>query len=71
MCKIGGPELTEVWVGSGMIIENVEDESACRTQIKIKLNEPVDYFLKNSIANHHILILGDYMEIINLFFEFF
>ncbi len=71
ICKLFGPSLTDFWVGTGTILRNIEDDSACRTQLEIKLNKPVEYFLKGSLGNHHIMALGDYEKDIKMFFELF
>ncbi len=68
--KVSGENLSRYWVSSGEIIENLENEIACRTQIRVKLDEPVSYFLQESLANHHIIILGDYVEEFKKFFSF-
>lgn len=69
ICKLFGPSLTDYWVSTGTIVRNISDDSACRTQLEIKLDKPVDYFLKHSMANHHIMALGDYTKEIEMFFE--
>ncbi|MFX0117482.1 MAG: fucose isomerase, partial [Candidatus Hodarchaeota archaeon] len=69
--KMGGEDLTQRWVAKGKIVENPSNQMACRTQIKILvLDKPVNYFLENSIANHHCVVLGDYVEEIQEFFRF-
>ncbi len=44
---------------SGKIKENLNELNLCRTQIKIKLNDDITYFLKRSLGNHHLIIYGD------------
>jgi L-fucose isomerase-like protein len=34
----------------------------CRTQLHLRLEEPLDYFLERSIGNHHVIIRGDHVE---------
>ncbi len=68
--KIWGPDLSSWWITKGEIITNTTKESVCRTQIEVAVEESVDYFLKNSLANHHCLILGDYVEVIQEFLTF-
>ncbi len=68
--KVFGEDLGEYWVSSGTIIENLVNDSGCRTQIRVAMDEPVDYFLEESLANHHIIILGDHVQGIAEFFEF-
>ncbi|MDP2944754.1 MAG: hypothetical protein Q8N86_00130 [Atribacterota bacterium] len=57
------------FVSGGEIIENLNKESLCRTQIRLKMNEDVKYFLQNSIGNHHLICKGDYSEIVREFFK--
>ncbi|MHA1927675.1 MAG: hypothetical protein ACTSV2_03735, partial [Candidatus Thorarchaeota archaeon] len=56
--RFNGTDLTEYWVSDGQIIENLRQENNCRTQIRVKLDEPVSYFLESPLGNHHILIKG-------------
>ena len=65
--KCGGSDLSKYFVSKGEIIENLDNPNMCRTQIKVRLEEDVNYFFNNPIANHHIVIRGDYADI---FIEF-
>ena len=69
--KIAGTSLSNWWISTGHILSNPEDEHCCRTQVLVKLDEPVDYFLQNSLANHHIMILGDHKSLIESFLHEF
>ncbi len=68
--KVFGEDLSEYWVSDGVILENLVNETGCRTQIRVKLDEKVDYFLKRSLANHHIVFPGKHAEKIRRFFSF-
>ncbi|MFW9847397.1 MAG: hypothetical protein ACFFD6_11655 [Candidatus Thorarchaeota archaeon] len=68
--KVSGDDLTRYWVSGGEIIKNLESETGCRTQIRAKMDEPVTYFLRGSLANHHIVIPGDHVEEVESFFSF-
>ena len=68
--KVFGDDLSDYWVASGTIIDNLVNETGCRTQIRVAMDEPVDYFLEESLANHHIVILGNYVQEFSEFFEF-
>jgi hypothetical protein len=35
----------------------------------LKLDKPVDYFLKRSIGNHHLIVQGDYAALVDEFFK--
>ncbi|SDC48598.1 fucose isomerase [Halanaerobium congolense] len=65
--KIGGAGLEQYFVAEGEIIENLNSPNACRTQLKISLPQSSDYFLNDSIGNHHIIIPGYHADIINEF----
>jgi len=59
----------EYFVSSGEIVENLSKENLCRTQIKLRMNEDVKYFLQNSIGNHHLICRGDNSKLVREFFE--
>ena len=68
--KIGGEDLSMWWVAKGRIIKNIANDAACRTQIEVQLDRSVEYFLQESIANHHCLVLGDFVKEITEFMQF-
>ncbi|MBU4511343.1 hypothetical protein KJ830_09900 [bacterium] len=57
------------FVSGGEIIENLNKESLCRTQIRMKVDEDIKYFLQNSIGNHHLICKGDYSKLVREFFK--
>lgn len=57
------------FVSSGEIIENLNRKNLCRTQIRLKMNENVKYFLQDSIGNHHLICKGDYSKLVREFFK--
>jgi len=57
------------FVSGGEILENLNEENLCRTQIRLKMDEDVGYFLHNSIGNHHLVCQGDYCSLIKEFFN--
>ena len=57
-----GSSLSEFYVSEGAILNNDYRLDRCRTQIKIKLDSNVDYFLKSSLGNHHLIIYGHKKE---------
>jgi len=59
----------EYFVSGGEIIENLNSENLCRTQIRFRMNEDVKYFLHNSLGNHHLICKGNYSEIVREFFK--
>ncbi len=68
--KVGGEKLSDYWVSSGKIVENLRSEDGCRTQIRVSIDKDVNYFLDNSLANHHVVIPGVHSELIEDFFAF-
>jgi L-fucose isomerase-like protein len=68
--KVFGDDLNRYWVSSGTVIDNLVNETGCRTQIRVMMDEPVEYFLEESLANHHIIIPGDHAQEIVDFFEY-
>jgi L-fucose isomerase-like protein len=54
--KVFGDDLSRYWVSSGTIVDNLVNETNCRTQIRVLMDEPVEYFLEESLANHHVII---------------
>ncbi len=59
----------EYFVSGGEIIENLNSENLCRTQIRFRMNEGVKYFLQNSLGNHHLICKGDYSNLVREFFK--
>ncbi len=57
------------FVSSGEIVKNLNKENLCRTQIRLKMNENVKYFLQDSIGNHHLVCKGDYSKLVREFFK--
>ena len=57
------------FVSGGEIIENLNKENLCRTQIRLRMNEDVKYFLQDSIGNHHLVCKGDYSKLVRKFFK--
>lgn len=68
--KVFGEDLSDFWISRGVITENLANEQGCRTQIRVKLTESVKYFLEESLANHHVVILGDHFRKLQEFFSF-
>ena len=49
------------------ILANLEEKNLCRTQIEIRLDEDVHYFLKRPCGNHHIIALQDNAKLVQEF----
>lgn len=61
-------DLTHHFVAEGTILAAPHEETLCRTQVTVALDE-VSSFLKNPIGNHHLLCLGRHADAINEFFS--
>lgn len=61
--------LDEYYLSTGTLMENTNYLKLCRTQIRVKMDSPVDYFLKNPIGNHHIVLPGNHEEVLNEFLQ--
>ncbi|MBO7677471.1 MAG: hypothetical protein J6S49_08160, partial [Erysipelotrichaceae bacterium] len=61
--------MTEHFVTSGTLIENLSLYNLCRTQIRLKLDKSVNYFLTKSIGNHHLIVEGDHADLVDEFFK--
>jgi len=66
--KVSG-DLNNYFVSDAKIINNLASPYLCRTQITIKPEKSVQYFLTESIGNHHIILNGHHTEIIEQFFK--
>ncbi len=68
--KCGGSKLSKYYLELGEIAENLEDDNMCRTQVKVHLKGDTDYFLRDPIGNHHIMIEGDHTKTIETFMKY-
>ncbi|HKL11790.1 MAG TPA: hypothetical protein VJ990_10090, partial [Clostridia bacterium] len=57
------------FVSKGEVLKNLRDPNLCRTQIHVKLEEDVNYFLTDPLGNHHLVCMGDHVDLINDFFQ--
>lgn len=63
--------LDRYFVSHATIKENLHESNLCRTQIRIHMEQDLDYFLTRSIGNHHLIVVGDHREIVKEFFQWF
>lgn len=63
--KVGGNDLDRYFVTSAYLQENLNHHNMCRTQVRLHFNQPASYFLRHSLGNHHVLLIGDYAELLN------
>ena len=69
IAKCAGECLDEFFVSSGSILDNTSIERSSRTEVLFKQKNPVSYFLKNPLGNHHILVRGNHEEALKSFLE--
>ena len=69
LMRCGGKCLDDYYLTTGMLTENCNYLNLCRTQVRLKLDTPTDYFLKNPIGNHHVVIQGNYQTILDDFLQ--
>lgn len=58
------------YAGRAELIETMHRKDLCRSQMKLHLLDGTEYFSNYPISNHHILIKGDWKEVIDEFFLF-
>jgi L-fucose isomerase-like protein len=67
--RCGGECLDQYFVSSGHLVENTNYTPFYRTQIRMKLNTPVSYFLTKPLGNHHVVVPGNQVAKIDKFFQ--
>ena len=68
--KAGNRDLGSYFVSAAEVLPGPPEPGLCRTQVRLRLQEPVEYFLKAALANHHLLIRGDHASLINDFMRY-
>jgi len=58
--KCGGRGMERYFISKARLLECTTNPNMCRTQLHLRLNEPLDYFLERSIGNHHVVVRGDH-----------
>ena len=52
--------LKDYFVTTGKIVKNLYENNLCRTQILLKIDNNIEYFLNRPYGNHHVVVYGDY-----------
>ena len=60
--KCGGKGMERYFISRARLLECTTNPNMCRTQLHLRLDEPLDYFLERSIGNHHVIVRGDYVQ---------
>ena len=61
--------MDEYFVSGATLLKNLTEYNLCRTQIQLKMDKSVTYFLTESIGNHHLIVEGDYVKLVDEFFK--
>ena len=69
MFRLGGERLDQLFVREGMLENSEFRNDLCRTQLRLRMSEPVDELLHSPLGNHHILIPGFHRSAIERFCE--
>jgi L-fucose isomerase-like protein len=69
--KVGDPGLGSYFVSAAEVLPAGPEPGLCRTQVHLRLQQPAAYFLRASLANHHVLIKGDHARLIDDFMQFY
>ncbi|MCF0111828.1 MAG: hypothetical protein HUJ58_07995 [Erysipelotrichaceae bacterium] len=64
-------DLSKYYAGKAQLVESMHRNDLCRSQMKLRLLEGTDYYLKNPISNHHLIVRGDQTKLIKAFFDSF
>ena len=60
--KCGGKNMEHYFISQARLLECTANPNMCRTQLRLRLDEPLDYFLERSIGNHHVIVRGNHVE---------
>ena len=58
--KCGGKAMEHYFISKAQLLECTTNPNMCRTQLHLRLDQPLDYFLERSIGNHHVIVRGDH-----------
>ncbi len=60
--KCGGKGMERYFISKAQLLECTTNPNMCRTQLHLRLDEPLDYFLERSIGNHHVIVRGNHKQ---------
>ena len=67
--KCGGAGMERFFICKARLLECTTNPNMCRTQLHLRLDEPLDYFLERSIGNHHVIVRGNHVENLSTVFR--
>ena len=60
--KCGGRGMEHYFISRACLLQCTTNPNMCRTQLHLRLDEPLDYFLERSIGNHHVIVRGNHKQ---------
>ena len=60
--KCGGRGMERYFISRAHLLQCTSNPNMCRTQLHLRLDEPLDYFLERSIGNHHVIVRGNHTQ---------
>ena len=60
--KCGGRGMEHYFISHACLLQCTTNPNMCRTQLHLRLDEPLDYFLERSIGNHHVIVRGNHKQ---------
>jgi len=60
--KCGGRNMERCFVSRAQLLQCTSHPIMCRTQLHLRLEASLDYFLERSIGNHHVIVKGDWSQ---------
>ena len=60
--KCGGKGMERCFISKAQLLECTTNPNMCRTQLHLRLDLPLDYFLERSIGNHHVIVRGNHVK---------
>lgn len=62
-------DLKRYFISEGTILNNLDEDNLCRTQITVQLDESVNSLLTSACGNHHIIFYGRHKALIDQFMK--
>jgi len=62
--KCGGKDMERYFISKAQLLQCTSNPNMCRTQLHLRLEQPLDYFLERSIGNHHVIVRGNHAALI-------
>lgn len=60
--KCGGRGMKLYFISRARLLQCTTNPNMCRTQLHLRLDESLDYFLERSIGNHHVIVRGNHKQ---------